>query len=153
MWQSKDPSFWKTDGIRIMKGGFKIGGVNGHRAVHGTSWVASTFPGVDLTVKGCGVYTNNNPSNSFGYCGHGGEPSNQIIALRCLPGRYSDWTGGYWIGPGLNLDPKPDAQSVGSPTNVLVLKSSEQCLVTSSSSLGNRTFTNEIAPLRRSLFI
>jgi len=59
------------------------------------------------------VYTNNDPWNSFSYC-NPIHPSSQIIALRCLPGAYGE-AGNF--------------NSLGSPTNTLVLKTSEQCLV------------------------
>jgi len=70
-----------------------------------------------LMSEGFGVYTNNEPGSSMSYCGPLGRNS-QIIALRCLPGIYVE------IGSS-NIH-----NAVGSPRGTLVLKTSEQCLVT-----------------------
>jgi len=94
------------------------------------------------------VYTSYNPYHSLSFCRHSNVGSSldyQMIALRCLPGRYNDLTGGISIA-------NPRDQSVGSPAHTLVLKSSNQCLVPSSIPLKTADLLNEVASLRRSLF-
>jgi hypothetical protein len=70
-----------------------------------------------LMWEGYGVYTNNEPGSSFSYCVPLGRNS-QIIALRCLPGAYGE------------MGNRNILNAVGSPRGTLVLKTSEQCLVT-----------------------
>ena len=73
---------------RILTGGFKIGGVGGHRCANGQSMVISalTVFRPNLTFKGLGIYCTeiaSIPVNSY----NGGGKS--VIALLCLPGTVS----------------------------------------------------------------
>lgn len=104
-----------------MKGGFKVGGVNGHRVSHGSAMVYLVSHELSKLrfVKGYGVYTSNNPWSSVNFCLGTGLTTYKIIALRALAGR-----------PGTYLSGVPlESDSAGSKQGTLVLKTSEQCLV------------------------
>jgi hypothetical protein len=103
---------------RIMTEGFKVGGVDGHPVVNGSAAVSYLLVFLLLMSEGYGVYTNNDPGSSFSYCGPVMGRNSQIIALRCLPGTCGE------------IGSRNIHNAVGSPRGTLVLKTSEQCLVT-----------------------